>query len=330
MNAHFVGTFVAFTMFVVQATAQETLSTPPQVVRSAVAAYLRDGSLLNVTALDTNLKLITKYGEQVIEFGDILDVNFGLHYPPGMESKVAGAISLLSSSVYREREDATRILLDGKHFAYPLLKKAAEGKNDLEADQRIKAVLARIKERCPSDLLSVRECDTVRTPEMTLVGRLTGSSLKVRSAHLGDLDLKFTDLKAIKGSGSSSGQELTLDAAKHGSRPDQWSQTSVFVHKGVQLAIKCEGQVDLWPSGPGQYMTTPKGYTTAGKGSTYMAGALVGRIGESGKTFLIGNTYQGAPEEEGMLHLLIVPSPWNNSSTGSYRVHINASAFLSR
>ena len=87
--------------------------------------------------------------------------------------------------------------------------------------------------------------------------------------------------------------------------------------------VACDGQIDLWPQGPGQYMTTPKGYTTAGKGSTYMAGALVGRVGENGRIFLIGERYDGAPSDEGRLFLQIVPSPWNNASTGSYHVRIN-------
>src|SRR5262245_59794993 len=61
---------------------------------------------------------------------------------------------------------------------------------------------------------------------------------------------------------------------------------------------------------------------TAGKGSTYMAGALVGRVGDAGKIFLIGERYDGSPGDEGRLWMQIVPSPWNNASTGSYRVRV--------
>ena len=80
----------------------------------------------------------------------------------------------------------------------------------------------------------------------------------------------------------------------------------------------------LWGS-PGQYTATPKGYgqpgpTRAGK---FMAASLVGRIGDTGTPFMIGDRYEGTPGQEGPLQLHIVPSPWNNASAGSYHVKIS-------
>jgi hypothetical protein len=69
-------------------------------------------------------------------------------------------------------------------------------------------------------------------------------------------------------------------------------------------------------------MAAPKGYNTAGKGGQFMAGALIAKIGESGKAFYVGDRFEGAATEEGKLYLHIVPSPWNNASTGTYRVRI--------
>ena len=53
-----------------------------------------------------------------------------------------------------------------------------------------------------------------------------------------------------------------------------------------------------------------------------MAGTLLGRVGENGKVFVIGERYDNVPGEEGKLYLHIVPSPWNNASSGTYQVHI--------
>jgi len=127
-------------------------------------------------------------------------------------------------------------------------------------------------------------------------------------------------------------QEIVVDAGKYGSALDQWMDTGITVDAAQRLAITSEGQVDLWPQGPGQYLAVPKGYNTAGKGGQFLAGALVGRIGENGKTFLIGERYDGTISDEGKLYLQIVPSPWNNASTGSYRVRVQAdhAAFSSR
>ena len=49
---------------------------------------------------------------------------------------------------------------------------------------------------------------------------------------------------------------------------------------------------------------------------------LIGKVGENGKAFYIGDRYEGTAPEEGKLYLQIVPSPWNNASAGSYRVRI--------
>jgi len=69
-------------------------------------------------------------------------------------------------------------------------------------------------------------------------------------------------------------------------------------------------------------MTSPKGYNTAGKGGVFMAGTLLGRIGANGKIFVIADRYEGVPDQEGKVYLHIVPSPWNNASSGSYKVRI--------
>ena len=55
-----------------------------------------------------------------------------------------------------------------------------------------------------------------------------------------------------------------------------------------------------------------------------MAGTLVGRVGESGKAFVVGEQYEGSGAQEGKLYLHIVPSPWNNASSGTYRVRIRS------
>src|SRR5207244_2352634 len=119
-------------------------------------------------------------------------------------------------------------------------------------------------------------------------------------------------------------QDLIVDAAKYGSSLDQWCDTGIVVDVSQRLTITSEGQVDLWPQGPGQYVAAPKGYNTAGKGGQFMAGGLVGRIGETGKGVFIGGRFEGAASEEGKLYLLIVPSPWNNASAGNYRVRIQS------
>jgi hypothetical protein len=48
----------------------------------------------------------------------------------------------------------------------------------------------------------------------------------------------------------------------------------------------------------------------------------MGRIGEDGAAFVIGERYADTPRRSGTLFLHIIPSPWNNASSGSYQVRI--------
>ena len=52
------------------------------------------------------------------------------------------------------------------------------------------------------------------------------------------------------------------------------------------------------------------------------AGALFARIGEASEAFYVGERFEGNAGREGKLYLHIVPSPWNNASSGSYQVRL--------
>jgi hypothetical protein len=99
--------------------------------------------------------------------------------------------------------------------------------------------------------------------------------------------------------------------------------TEVVVSAQERLVVAASGQVDLWPPEPGGYMTGPAGYQNAGRKQAQLPGTLLGRIGENGRVFVVGERYDGTSSDEGPLYLHIVPSPWNNPSTGSYSVKIS-------
>ena len=55
----------------------------------------------------------------------------------------------------------------------------------------------------------------------------------------------------------------------------------------------------------------------------FAGGMLIGKIGESGQPFVIGEQFEGQVEAEGTLYLQIGPSPWGCDSTGAYEVKIS-------
>lgn len=280
-----------------------------------------DGSVVRMTLLQEDLEVQTKYGKLTIPLSDVRRLEFGLHVPPDVNQQIARSIKRLASDVYKEREVASKDLVGVGHFAFPSLQKASKS-GDMEVAFRAVSLIKQISERVAPDLLKLRDEDIIHTTEFMVTGKITSQTMKAHSPHFGEVSLKLSELRSMHLRQQGGKQELIVDAAKHGSSLDQWFDTGIVVDSSVRLGITSEGSVDLWPQGPGQYMAAPKGYNTAGKGGQFMAGALVGKIGENGKSFYIGERYEATSAEEGKLLLQIIPSPWNNASTGQYRVRI--------
>ncbi len=302
-----------------QCTAQS--STPSSPRPNLAEVRFGDGSVVRMTILQDDLEVQTKYGKLTIPLAEVRRVEFGLHVPPDVNQQINQSIKRLASEVYKERDVASKDLMQVGHFAYPSLQRASKS-GDMEVAYRAAGLIKQLSERVAPELLKIRDEDVIHTAEFPIIGKITSQSLKAHSPHFGEVSLKFSELRSMHMRQHGGRQDLIVDAGKYGSSLDQWCDTGVTVDTQQRLVITVEGQVDLWPQGPGQYMAAPKGYNTAGKGGQFMAGALIGKVGENGKAFFIGERYDSVVTEEGRLFVLIVPSPWNNASTGQYRVRI--------
>jgi hypothetical protein len=271
--------------------------------------------------LQESLEVMTKYGKLTVPIHDIRRIDFGLHLPEGVGPQIKAAIKQMGSNVYKHRDGAVKDLVDLGALAFPAVQQAAHS-GDLEVSQRAASVLKQISARVPAESLRLKMDDTIQTAEFPIVGRIVSPTIKAYSVHFGELNLKLSDLRSLSLRGGKDNLELAIDAAKYGSQNDEWLDTGVLVGPNQRVTVRADGQVDLWPAGPGQYLTSPKGYTTAGKGGVHMAGTLLGRVGDKGKAFVIGERFEGVPSQEGKMYLQIVPSPWNNASSGSYRVRV--------
>jgi hypothetical protein len=281
-----------------------------------------DGSIVRMRLLQERLEVMTRYGQLSIPVADIRRIEFGLHMPGSLGTQINSSIKLLGSEVYRDREGATKDLLQAGHWACPSLQKASKS-NDAETAQRARQLLKQITDKVSPDLLRVKEDDVIHAAEFTVVGRVLSPTLKARSPHFGEVALKLCELRALHIRQQCNHGELFVDAAKYGCEPNQWLDTAVIVDPSMHVVLVATGQVDLWPQTPAQYVASPKGYNAVGKGGPFMAGSLVGRIGETGKPFLVGERFEAPVGEEGKLYLHIVPSPWNSPSIGSFHVRIH-------
>jgi len=288
--------------------------------------HFADGSMVNAVLLHEYLEVMTKYGKLTIPVRDIRRIDFGLHLSEGVRQRVEEAIKQLGSDTYRQRQEAVKQLIALGPLAYPAVH-AASTSSDLEVAKRAQTVIKNLRDKVPAEQLRTKMDDFVLTAEFPVTGRIMFPALKARTAYFGDVDLRLPELRTMRLRGGAGEADVVVDAAKYGSAPDQWFDTGFAVDSHAGLVITASGTVDLWPQTPGQYTATPKGYGQPGptKAGRFMSASLVGRIGETGTPFLIGDRYEGAPGQEGHLQLHIVPSPWNNASTGSYTVKISTS-----
>src|SRR5262249_16894003 len=146
----------------------------------------------------------------------------------------------------------------GAH-AYPALQRAARSKDPPEAAQRAVEALKLIERKVPARHLRLKEEDVIRTTKFTVVGRVLNPTIKARAEYFGEASLKPFQLHSIRCLQGAGDAEVVVDAAKHGSAPNQWLDVGFLVDPQLDLLITASGQVDLWPQGPGQYVAGPAG-----------------------------------------------------------------------
>src|SRR5262249_50747564 len=147
---------------------------------------LSDGSNVKMELQQESLEVMTRYGKMSIPIDDIRRIEIGLHIPAGIETQIETSIRNLGSEAYKQREDASKDLLQVGHWAVPALQKASNSP-ELEVAKRAQSLLLRISERTPPDILKIRQDDIVHTRDFPVVGRIVTPTLKGKSAILGDL-----------------------------------------------------------------------------------------------------------------------------------------------
>jgi hypothetical protein len=278
--------------------------------------HLNGGTIILGNVKTTTLPVKTKYGVLQVPFDEITSMKIGIHYEEGQREAIQKAVKSLSSDVYKERAAATKDLVRFGHHALSYLPLKS---SDTEQLRRAEDVQNKILEINP---VVVPSYDIIRTQEMEIKGEILMDFLEVTATHkeLGLLKPKMTNITQIFVLKMGSGN-ITVDAAA--CTGGKYIDTGITLEATMRLSITAKGSVDLWPQGMGQYVTTPKGYNTAGKGGQFMAGALVAKIGNS-DPFFIGENFNSIAGKSGNLKLYIVESPWNAPSSGTYQVTIRS------
>lgn len=304
---------------------------PPRVVVQFV-----NGSNVVMSLLQDAIDVDTQFGQLKIKTSSIRYIDFGLHTPPEEERHIQQAFMKFTSSNYRDREAAAGKLLELGPYAFLPLQELAKNA-DLDTAERIKDLLARLRQKYAAAQLRDARDDRLQTTKFPVVGRVLTESIKAKADYFGELELKPGQLLSMRWLDGAGQSEVSIDAAKFGSGPDQWMDTGFQVESYLDLSVRASGKVDLCPQSPGDYVTGPNGIAgpeaaallggnlRAALAAQQSPGALAGRIGEKGTPFIIGERYQGRPTGAGKLYLHIIPSPYGgNGSTGVYRVAISS------
>jgi hypothetical protein len=287
-----------------------------------VVAQLHDGTVIRKAALRDAVVVATRFGKLTVPAAEVRRIEFGRHVPAEVARQVEEAVKQLASNEYKQREAAGQRLVALGARAYPALQAAATSP-DKEVAARAKAALERVRKEVRAELLSLPEQDVVYTRDCVLAGRVEGEALRAHTASLGELSLRFAVLRSLH-SAAVDRSDVAVEAAQFGNGTGKWADSGVTVEAGVGLAVSASGRVDLMPAQAGQHLSGPAGYPAQGSDGRHQAGTLLGRLGEDGPVFAVGQQYEGRSGKGGKLYLYIVPLAGGNGSTGAYQVKVKA------
>lgn len=268
---------------------------------------MNDGSIITVTLSRPSVQVATKYGDLHVPVGDIRRIDFGWHQKD--KSHVDRLIASLASAVFKDRDEATKSLREAGASVYAVLK--AYKSQDQEQMKRLEQIVKHIEDNSAQADVERPTYDRISASEFPIIGVVQGD-FEATSAVFGKVKFALSDIRSI-----AMKHPLVALTVPAPGIDAEWIDSMAVVDGN--FIITAVGVVDLWPATPGAHTATPKGVSQAGRNSTYLAGALLGKVG-NGPTFVVGERYDGSGD--GRLWLQIVPSSWNNASAGSYTVKI--------
>jgi hypothetical protein len=303
--------------------------------------HFLNGSKVRMIVQSEKLEIATAYGKLSVPVKDVRAIEFGLHFPEGMEAKIEAAVKGLGSGDYREREKADRALVELGPYSYPAVVEASRNRETPEVSKRAKEILSKLQAKHPKKDLKVLVEDKVVTQNFTIVGRIQTTTVRAKTEYFGEQELHLAKMRTLRAMGGGSlDMELSIDSGKYANQ-GQWLDTNYLCDGRTAIVITATGLIDVWPQQGGQFMSGPNGFQQSRNGNNpggmirgprkigkflnnqVHGGMLIAKVGEDGDYFIVGDRYEGVPEGEGKLYLHIGPSQWNCQCIGNYEVKIN-------
>lgn len=292
--------------------------------KNPVEVRFTDGGIMRMAVADEYLELLTSHGKLKIAVANVRRLELATRLTEATHKLIAQCVVDLGNPQFRVREKASAELLALREKAYPAVSKVSKS-TDAEVAKRANELLEKIRAKVPASRLKFREKDVVYTTDSTITGRLDLTAFSAMTAQFGPVQLKVADAASIHFLSAGAEIEVSLDG-RYAISTEVWLDTGVEVTEQVNLTIIASGEIDMYATDGyvGQYVGTPKG-KKAWPGSTGQPlepGTLIGRIGESGKVFVVKDQFDEFAPASGRLYLRAAGNPYNVRTTGSYSIRI--------
>ena len=208
----------------------------PEPVKGPLFIRFTDDSSMKMLLRDEKIEITTSYGKLRIPFSEVREIDFGTRIPADVAKQIAKAIADLASDTPATRDSASADLLSLREKAYPALLEAAKSP-DAEVKRRADELIDKLREMVPEDQLTVRKSDTIRTEDMTVIGKIEAATWKASTTQFGDVEVKLADIRSLRTSEAPPTEKVAAI-------PDPGSIYAFAQQVGQKLAFTVTGNVN--------------------------------------------------------------------------------------
>jgi len=297
--------------------------------------HLMEGSVVSGKLSTETVTVETAFGKLEVPVASIVSFTPGLDSHPQERQRIGRLIQQLGSNTAAERDSAQRALADmGKTIHSELVRYVSD--DDVERRTRVQKILAEFEEteeEDDTDSSGIRPWqaqDSLETNLFTVVGKISPQTFDLQT-QFGPLKVAISDIRRGERE-TEQKPEIRKSINVGGENLVQLTmQTSVRVNRGDKVQITADGRLTMSPWGNNTF-STPEG---SEQFQWYVpnqipGGALVARVGSSGKVFKVGSKHSFVATRAGMLYFGIAMSPQFATSDynypGRYDVKIRVNA----
>lgn len=270
--------------------------------------HLNDGDIVSGELANKTISIVTDFGTLAVPIDKIVRFEPGLNSFPQIIATLDSLVEQLGSTKYDEREIAHKKLMK-----YGIKIKNELARYDDETNVERKRHLGEIKKEIEAIIESMDDeddseqawerNDKLVMANFTAVGKIQQAEFELNGKY-GQLKIALQDIrKGTRPVGNREAIEKSVTVNKDHFVQFKFKSTGVTVEKGDSISVTASGTLGLTPWGTNA-SSTPNGLPQYGvmpntPGIPY--GALVAKIGNSGKYFLVGQKKKFRADAKGKL-----------------------------